>query len=40
MMEKNAFCMGQFIIVVGQIIWEVTLKRENLNLGDLSTQSV
>jgi len=39
MMEKNAFCIGpMFGYSSWTNYWEGTLKRENLNLGDLSTQ--
>jgi len=39
MMEKNAFCIGpMFGYSSGKNYWEGTLKRENLNLGTLSTQ--
>jgi len=39
MMEKNAFCIGpMFGYSSWKNYWEGTLKRENLNLGTLSTQ--
>ena len=39
MMEKNAFCVGpMFGYSSWTNYWEGTLKRENLNLGDVSTQ--
>ena len=39
MMEKNAFCIGpMFGYSSWTNYWEGTLKRENLNLGDVSTQ--
>ena len=39
MMEKNAFCIGpMFGYSSWKNYWEGTLKRENLNLGDVSTQ--
>jgi hypothetical protein len=39
MMEKNALCIGpMFGYSSWTNYWEGTLKRENLNLGDLSTQ--
>ena len=39
MMEKNAFCVGpMFGYSSWTNYWEGTLKRENLNLGTLSTQ--
>src|SRR6187551_137938 len=39
MMEKNAFCIGpMFGYSSWTNYWEGTSKRENLNLGDLSTQ--
>ena len=39
MMEKNAFCVGpMFGYSSWKNYWEGTLKRENLNLGTVSTQ--
>jgi len=39
MMEKNAFCIGpMFGYSSWKNYWEGTLKRENLNLGTVSTQ--
>jgi hypothetical protein len=39
MMEKNAFCIGpMFGYSSWKNYWEGTLKRENLNLGTLSSQ--
>jgi len=39
MMEKNAFCVGpMYSYTSWKDYWEGTLKRENLNLGTVSTQ--
>src|SRR5688572_23072311 len=39
MMEKNAFCIGpMFGYSSWKNYWEGTLKRENLNLGTVSTK--
>jgi len=39
MMEKNAFCVGpMYSYTSWKNYWEGTLKRENLNLGKVSTQ--
>src|ERR1041384_732951 len=39
MMEKNAFCVGpMYSYSSWKDYWEGTLKRENLNLGRVSTQ--
>ena len=39
MMEKNAFCVGpMYSYSSWKNYWEGTLKRENLNLGTVSTQ--
>jgi hypothetical protein len=39
MMEKNALCIGPMVGYSSWTnYWEGTLKRENLNLGDVSTQ--
>jgi hypothetical protein len=39
MMEKNAFCVGpMYSYSSWKEYWEGTLKRENLNLGRVSTQ--
>jgi hypothetical protein len=39
MMEKNAFCVGpMYSYTSWKNYWEGTLKRENLNLGTISTQ--
>src|SRR6476646_10808679 len=39
MMEKNAFCVGpMYSHSSWKNYWEGTLKRENLNLGNVSTQ--
>jgi hypothetical protein len=39
MMEKNAFCVGpMYSYSSWKNYWEGTLKRENLNLGQVSTQ--
>ncbi|MGC4035136.1 MAG: hypothetical protein QM764_04180 [Chitinophagaceae bacterium] len=39
MMEKNAFCVGpSYTYSSWKNYWEGTLKRENLNLGNVSTQ--
>jgi hypothetical protein len=39
MMEKNAFCVGpMYSYSSWKNYWEGTLKRENLNIGKLSTQ--
>jgi hypothetical protein len=39
MMEKNAFCVGpMYSFSSWKNYWEGTLKRENLNLGKVSTQ--
>src|SRR5580765_9114596 len=39
MMEKNAFCVGpMYSYSSWKNYWEGTLKRENLNLGRVSTQ--
>ena len=39
MMEKNAFCVGpMYSYSSWKNYWEGTLKRENLNLGKVSTQ--
>jgi hypothetical protein len=41
MMEKNAFCVGpMYSYSSWKEYWEGTLKRENLNLGTVSTQMV
>src|SRR4026209_2651728 len=39
MMEKNAFCVGpMYSYSSWKNYWEGTLKRENLNLGKVTTQ--
>ncbi len=39
MMEKNAFCVGpMYSYSSWKNYWEGTLKRDNLNLGKVSTQ--
>jgi hypothetical protein len=41
MMEKNAFCVGpMYSYSSWKNYWEGTLKRENLNLGKVSTQMI
>ena len=41
MMEKNAFCVGpMYSYSSWKEYWEGTLKRENLNLGTISTQMI
>ena len=41
MMEKNAFCIGpMFGYSSWKNYWEGTLKRENLNLGNVSTKCI
>lgn len=41
MMEKNAFCVGpMYSYSSWKEYWEGTLKRENLNLGRVSTQMI
>ena len=41
MMEKNAFCVGPMYSYTGWTnYWEGTLKRNNLNLGKVSTQMI
>ena len=41
MMEKNAFCVGpMYSYSSWKNYWEGTLKRENLNLGTVSTQMI
>jgi hypothetical protein len=41
MMEKNAFCVGpMYSYSSWKNYWEGTLKRENLNLGTVSTQLI
>ena len=39
MMEKNAFCVGpMYSYSSWKDYWEGTLKRENLNIGKVTTQ--